>query len=272
MSLPVLGPLAAAAFGVTGAAAFALAAGFATAGAAAGFGAVLCGTTGSETTSGGPAREIMKKKSPPATAARPRAITSTRGLTWADEVTSCVSAPAGALLTRGNLPRSRGRGPVAPARYRTSHRFTHPSRRYSHVILDRISSRIRRGSSEGGFTLIELLVVIIIIGILLAIAVPSYLSFRDRANKSAAQANVRAAVPAMEAYFADNNTYSGATLAGLQASYDQGIKGVAIDAAQTNDSQYCVYTSPAVGGHVYYKLGPGGDILPDSTPTGTPCA
>ena len=36
---------------------------------------------------------------------------------------------------------------------------------------------------------------IIIIGILLAIAVPSYMKFRDRANDSAAKANVRAAIP-----------------------------------------------------------------------------
>ena len=47
---------------------------------------------------------------------------------------------------------------------------------------------------------------IIILGILLAIAIPSYLSFRTRANKSAAQANVRAAVPGMEAYNADHAT------------------------------------------------------------------
>ena len=61
--------------------------------------------------------------------------------------------------------------------------------------------------SEKGFTLIELLIVVAIIGILAAIAIPQFASYRQKAYNSAAQSDIKNFKTGMEAYFADNQEY-----------------------------------------------------------------
>ena len=71
-----------------------------------------------------------------------------------------------------------------------------------------IIKRLREKKQDEGFTLIELLVVVVIIGVLVAIAVPVYLNYRQGAADKSAQSDVRGAISAMEQYYTDNgNAY-----------------------------------------------------------------
>jgi type IV pilus assembly protein PilA len=124
------------------------------------------------------------------------------------------------------------------------------------MLIERLRKRIATGEREGGFTLIELLVVLIIIAVLLAIAIPSYLGFKGRAQQRTAEANVRAAIPAAEAFYSDNDTYVGMDLAALQA-IDAGISASIVVDSVAADS-YCIETTVGTKNASY--SGPGGTV------------
>ncbi len=68
--------------------------------------------------------------------------------------------------------------------------------------------RKRYEREDEGFTLIELMVVVLIIAILLAIAIPTFLGARERAQNRAAQSNLRNALTAEKTHYTDAQKYT----------------------------------------------------------------
>jgi prepilin-type N-terminal cleavage/methylation domain-containing protein len=114
--------------------------------------------------------------------------------------------------------------------------------------------------NEDGFTLLEMLAVLIIMTVLLAIAVGFQSGARVRAADAAAKSNIDVAVPAFQAYYLDNDGFTGMTLAALQSSYSNGIQSIEVVSAAA--ASYCVKST--VEGRSWFKNGPNAAITTTS--------
>jgi type IV pilus assembly protein PilA len=148
-----------------------------------------------------------------------------------------------------------------------------------------IVARIRAKKADEGFTLIELLVVVVIIGVLVAIAIPVYLNYREGAADKSAQSDVRGAISSVENFYSNNNnaypaaaangtstnvTLAGGTPATITLSDNTTLYYVPVGSPATS-YKLCARNSGGSGKYYLYDSSAGGSVKAATLTTFSTC-
>jgi type IV pilus assembly protein PilA len=129
------------------------------------------------------------------------------------------------------------------------------------------SLREKRARGENGFTLIELLVVVVIIGILIAIAIPVYLNYKKGASDKSAESDLRNAISVLEQCNTDNAGYPTA-MAGTGGT-PTGCTGQTVTKSPGTTFKYYPNVATAPTGYLLYAWNSNGSGPPAAgTPAG----
>jgi type IV pilus assembly protein PilA len=127
-----------------------------------------------------------------------------------------------------------------------------PNRKANPQMLSTIQQRLDRDDDQG-FTLIELMVVVLIIAILLAIAIPTFLGARNSANARAAQSDLNTAQTAEQTYWTNNQAWGTTATTPAISTIEPNITWVVADTAPAKGNNVSASTTTADSGILFLQ-------------------
>jgi type IV pilus assembly protein PilA len=121
-------------------------------------------------------------------------------------------------------------------------------------MLESLRKRLGREDDEKGFTLIELMVVVLIIAILIAIAIPTFLGARTRAQDRQAQSNLRNAFAAEKVVYTDNQAFTTSLTYTAAATVDASTSAKTIYVVTANSDATVVLGAKSKSGSCFYMM------------------